>query len=213
MRRSGTARWKRRLRRARTDDLDCHKDGPRGHVVCRSTDDHVVALALRSLRGCSLISSFTVLPFRMAPNNSMAPPPLRFATHPERTGDLRPIPASQGVGRTRACHFTVSEVDREHWGPARSPWGSTGEEESGRNGRGREERGLGVVQEPRRNALPVFVKIAAVPGCTPVHGSPGALPLLKTGERTWPQPPPRGCKDSSRRLLPGKLRRRSTPAA
>ena len=29
------------------------------------------------------------------PNNSMEPPPLRFAVHPERAGDLRPIPASQ----------------------------------------------------------------------------------------------------------------------
>src|SRR3990172_86534 len=32
------------------------------------------------------------------PNNSMEPPPLRFAKHPERAGDLRPIPASRVFG-------------------------------------------------------------------------------------------------------------------
>ena len=32
------------------------------------------------------------------PNNSMEPPPLRFAKHPERAGDLRPVPASRVFG-------------------------------------------------------------------------------------------------------------------
>ena len=68
----------------------------------------------------------------------------------------------------------------------------------------RQERGFGVIQEPRRNAPPVLSESAAVSGCFPAHKSPDALPLLKTGEPTGTQPPPRGCKECLTQAPPGK---------